>query len=82
MAVGREEGTEFEKEETLPGNESDVEEEWVGACALDPDFDYRPFHAVQENEMEDVVHRRLRDPSKCLVSDGHSGRISQRRRHR
>ena len=47
---------EFEDEEKLPGGDGEADE--AAAGALDLDFDYRPLCPVQEDEMEDVVHRK------------------------
>ena len=48
---------EFEEEEKLPGGDGEAEDA-AAESKLDPDFDYRPRWAVQDDEMEDVVHRK------------------------
>ena len=48
---------EFEEDEKMPGGDGDAEDAAPDGRA-DPDFCYKPIWAVQEDEMENVVHRK------------------------
>ncbi len=48
---------EFDKEDALPGDGDEADKALEADAAVDPEYDYRAYHLVQDDEMDDVVHR-------------------------